>query len=148
VPSDIASERGRVGARRPGRLRILGHHPCACQDEETASEPGNDLAVGRNFLQQHKDAECSNPKKIHDAPNEQQHHQRPATADTVEAVTQAERHSAAWIASGSSTDSASGRYARPVALRSRLLLFPVDFGYLYRSAIRLYVLSDKLSSNH
>ena len=48
----------------------------------------------------------------------------------------------------SSTDSASGRYARPVALRSRLLLFPVDFGYLYRSAIRLYVLNDKLSSNH
>jgi hypothetical protein len=77
----------------------LDEYPSTCQHEKTASEPGNDLAVRHNFLQQNKDCECGNPEKIHDSTNEQKHHQRPTTAHTVDAVAYAERQSAAGITS-------------------------------------------------
>src|SRR5579863_5276323 len=79
-------------------LSRLNQHPCAARDEGEASKPRDDTAGGDDFLQQHEDREGGDPEKIHDTANEQERYQRPATADTVDAVTQAERQSAGRIA--------------------------------------------------
>jgi hypothetical protein len=84
--------------RSSGFLSMLNKHPSAPRYEGETRKSRDDLARRYDFLQQHEDCERGNPEKIHDTTDEQERHQGPATANTIEAVTQAERQSAAPIA--------------------------------------------------
>ena len=56
-----------------------GDHSCAC-------EPGNEEARRHNLFREHQERKPGDPQYIHYATNEEERHQHPAAAHTIEPV--------------------------------------------------------------
>src|ERR1700683_2504691 len=76
----------------------LQQQPDADGNKAYAGDACNEPAERYDLLGQHQNRKRGDPQEIHDAADKKQSHERPAAADTIEAMTQSQRHRPGRIA--------------------------------------------------